>query len=148
MPVQSSVGIKFSIGPAAATNDIAGFDAVAFDFIGEVTDIGAFGKSFDLVTHIPVDTGDTNKFKGANNNGSTTIQFALDDNDAGQIALRVSANSLSANNSFKLEKQDGAIVYFDAKTMSFMNTPGGASSIDAGEALLEITKTIVLKPAP
>ena len=47
-----------------ATYDSTGFTALTFTAIGEITDVGTFGKDYTLVSHNPVGDRKTYKFKG------------------------------------------------------------------------------------
>lgn len=144
---RTSAGTIISIGAAPATYDQAGFDAVSVDEIGEVTDAGEYGKVYNLVTHNPLATRGTQKFKGSYNNGSVTLQIAQDETDAGQIAATAAADS---DDSFtiKVVKQNGAIDYFTAQVMSFTTSIGGVDSIEGGSIQLEIDNDIIKVAAP
>lgn len=147
MASRTSAGTIISIGVAPATYDAAGFNAVAVDPIGEVTDAGEYGKVYNLVTHNPLADRKTVKKKGSYNNGSVTLQIAQDEDDAGQIAALAASDS---DDSFtiKVTKQNGAIDYFTAQVMSFTDAIGGVDSIEGGSIQLEIDNDIVKIAAP
>lgn len=147
MTARTSAGTTISIGAAPATFDTPGYEAVAVDVIGEVTDAGEYGKVFNLVTHNPLGDRKTQKFKGSYNNGSITLQFAQDETDAGQIAARAASDS---DDSFtiKVTKQNGAVDYFTAQVMSFTTSVGSVDSIEGGSIQLEIDQDIVQVAAP
>jgi len=142
MSVRTSAGTIVSIGPAPATLDASGFNAVTVEAIGEVTDAGEYGKVFALVTHNPLATRGTVKKKGSFNNGSITLALALDEADAGQVAART---ALGSDDSFtiKVTKQDGSIDFFTAQVMSFTTSVGSVDSIESGSIMLEIDSEIV-----
>jgi len=148
MSSRTSAGTLIAIGAAPATQDLAGFDAVPdFATIGEITDGGEYGKVFNLVTHNPLATRQTVKKKGSFNNGSTTLQLAIDEDDAGQISATA---ALESDDSFSIRvtKQNGAIDYFTSQVMSFTTSIGGVDSIESGTIQLEIDNNIVPKAAP
>ena len=146
MTVQTSAGTTISIGTAPGTYDIAAFDLLTLDLIGEVTDVGEMGKTYNLVTHNPLASRQTKKFKGSYNNGSVSIQIAIDAADAGQVAA-LAALASDDSYAFGITKQDGAIDYFTAKVMSFTNSVGSVDSIESGTIQIEIDNDILKKAA-
>ena len=147
MSSRTSAGTTISIGPAPSTYDAAGFGAVTYAVIGEVTDAGEYGKVYNLVTHNPLADRKTIKKKGSYNNGSITLQLATDEEDAGQIAA-LAASESDDSYSIKVVKQNGAIDYFTAQVMSFTNNIGGVDNIEGGSIQLEIDNDIVKVAAP
>lgn len=128
MTIETVAGTQISISAGIpATFNEAGYDALTYTLIGEVTDGGSHGRTYNEVTHNPIGTRGTRKFKGSFNEGTKTLQLAIDDDDAGQTLLKAALNS-DADYSFKVEYQGGAIDYFQAKVMSFEKA---ASSVDA-----------------
>lgn len=96
MGVKTSAGSTIAISAATpATFNSAGYGALSFSSIGEVTDLGEFGREFALVTHNPIATRGTQKRKGSFNEGSIDLKLGLDTDDAGQIIAK--AASLSDN---------------------------------------------------
>lgn len=147
MSSRTSAGTTIAIGPAPATYDAAGFGAVSYDIIGEVTDAGEYGKVYNLVTHNPLADRKTIKKKGSYNNGSITLQLAIDEDDAGQIAALAASDS-DDSYSIQVTKQNGAIDYFTAQVMSFTDNIGGVDNIESGSIQLEIDNDIVKVAAP
>jgi len=147
MTARTSAGTIISIGVAPATYDQAGFEAVSFDPIGEVTDAGEYGKVYNLVTHNPLADRGTKKFKGSFNNGSVTLQIAQDETDAGQIAATAASDS-DDSFSIKVTKQNGSVDYFTSQVMSFTTAIGGVDSIEGGSIQLEIDNEIIKVAAP
>jgi hypothetical protein len=106
--------------------------------VGEITDLGEFGREFALVTHNPVGTRGTQKFKGSFNEGTMTLSLGLDTDDAGQIIMK--AASLSDDDySFKVTTQNGDKYFFRAKVMSFKVAVGSVDSITTATCTLEIS---------
>jgi hypothetical protein len=128
--------IKISAG-IPATNDAAGYAALTWTTIGEVTDLGEFGRVYNLVTHNPLATRATVKRKGSYNDGSVAMQLAIDDDDAGQV-LALAALASDANYSFKITLQNGAIKYFQSQVMSFTTNVGSVDQITSAAITLEI----------
>ena len=66
MAVHSSAGSTVAIcATAPATYNEAGYDALVWTLIGEVTDIGDFGREYAKIEHKPVATRATQKLIGA-----------------------------------------------------------------------------------
>jgi hypothetical protein len=106
--------------------------------VGEITDLGEFGREFALVTHNPVGSRGTQKFKGSFNEGTMSLSLGLDTDDAGQIVMK--AASLSDNNfSFMVTTQGGDRYFFQAKVMSFKVAVGSVDSITTATTSLELT---------
>lgn len=142
MAVQTVAGTKIYIkaGQPAAF-DAAGYAALSgWGEIGEITDGGTHGKTFAEVTHSPIGTRMIQKFKGSINIGTKTLNLGIDDDDAGQIVLKAALDS-DADYSFKVEYQDGAIDYFQAKVMSFDKAATSVDSIRSATVNLGLTGT-------
>jgi len=93
-----------------------------------------------LVTHQPVGSRGTRKFKGSFNEGTITLQLGLDTDDAGQVLCK--SASLSDNDySFVVTTQNGDKYYFQAKVMSWKVGVGGVDSITTANCTLELTTT-------
>lgn len=139
MTVRSSAGstIKISAGIPATFNS-AGYAALTLTAIGEVTDLGEFGKTFNLITHNPLGTRGTTKLKGSFNEGSISMQVGLDTDDAGQILAKSAANS-DNDYSFEITTQNGDKYYFQAKVMSFMTSIGSVDQVTGATIQLELT---------
>lgn len=140
MTAMTSAGTTLGISASApATFSEAGFEILVYTEIGEITDIsGDIGRSYNLVTHNPLATRGTKKFKGAFNSGSVTLQLAIDRADAGQILAKAALLS-DADYSFQITFQDGTVTYFRGKVMSFPVNPGSVDSITSGTITIEIT---------
>jgi hypothetical protein len=144
MTVYTSAGTTLTISAdAPATFDASGYNAVFTAspgpaVVGEITDLGEFGREFALVTHMPVGSRGTQKFKGSFNEGTMALSLGLDTDDAGQILMK--AASLSDDNySFLVTTQNGDKYYFQAKVMSWKVNVAGVDSITTATANLEIT---------
>jgi hypothetical protein len=106
--------------------------------VGEITDLGEFGREFALVTHSPVGTRGTQKFKGSFNEGTMTLSLGLDTDNAGQIVMKTAALS-DADYSFMVTTQNGDRYFFRAKVMSFKVAVGSVDSMTTATCSLEIT---------
>lgn len=140
---QSVVGTRFYVcATLPATYNQAGYEALSWTEIGEVTDGGSFGKTWQVTNHNPIATGETFKFKTTSDNGDVTLQMARIPSDAGQTILRA-ANNSTASYAIKCTIQDGTDMYFAAKVTSYTTEVGSGASILAASVGLAITTDIV-----
>lgn len=141
MTVFTSAGTTLGVSAASpATFNETGYEALTFTAVGEITDLGEFGREYALVTHNPLGSRGTVKFKGSFNEGQISLQLGLNTEDAGQILLKAAANS-DNNYSFAVETQAGDFYYFQAQVMSFKVGVGSVDSITTATVMLEITTT-------
>jgi hypothetical protein len=141
MTVATSAGavLKISAGTPATFN-VAGYEALTWTTVGEVTDLGEFGREYALVTHNPVGSRGTRKYKGSFNEGAMTLQLGLDTDDAGQILAKAASLS-DADYSISVTTQNGDVYYMQAKVMSWKVGVGSVDSITTATCVLEITTT-------
>jgi len=142
----AGTSISISLDPPA-TYDEAGFSALTFTEIGEVTDLGEFGREYNLVTHNPLSTRRTVKRKGSYNDGAVTMQMARVKTDAGQLVLQTGLDT-DDSISVEVEYQDGSIDYFSAQVMSYTSNVGSVDQITAASVTLEIDNDIIPVDAP
>lgn len=142
MTVHTTAGTTLRISATApATFDVAGYETAfttGAKLVGEITDLGEFGREYALVTHSPIDTRGTQKFKGSFNEGSMALQLGLDQEDEGQILMQTALND-DADYSFEITLQGGDVAYFQAKVMTFKVGAGGGDSITSASCTLELT---------
>jgi len=139
--VATSAGSTFSVvaaGAPPATFNTAGYAALTWVPVGEITDLGEFGREFALVTHSPVGSRGTQKFKGSFNEGTLALQLGLQSDDAGQIIMKAAVNS-DLSFSFRVVTQNGDAYYFQAQTMSFKVGVGSVDQITTASVSLELT---------
>lgn len=140
MTVKSSAGSTIHINASQpATYDAAGYNALTWTVpIGEVTNLGEFGRMYNLLKHNPLATRATVKKKGSYDEGQIAMQVGLDTDDAGQILAKAAA--LSDNDySFKITTQNGDKYYFQAQVMGFRPNIGSVDSITQAAITLELT---------
>ncbi len=129
-----------------ATYDAAGFGALSYTTVAEITDLGSgLGKKYDLVTHSPVGDRKKYKFRGGYDNGTLAVKMASATStatDAGQTLLIAASNS-DADYSFKITVQDGSDYFFTAKTMNFTTDFGTLNNILMAAAELQVNSDIV-----
>ena len=143
MAIHSGAGTVINIATTSGvpTLDLTGFQAKTYVAVGEVTNIGDFGKVFALITHKPIGTRYTKKLKGSYDNGKMQLAMAADNTDAGQIVIATAAGS-DLSYAYKVVEQDGTVTYFTAQCMTFVKKISGVDSIVAMDAMLEIDSNL------
>jgi hypothetical protein len=137
--VKTSAGTTLAVSAAApATFDGTGYAALTFTPVGEITDLGEFGREYAEVKHNPVGSRGTQKKKGSFDEGNMALKLGLDTDDAGQILLK-SASLSDANHSFKVTTQNGDVYYFQAQVMNFKVGVGSVDSITSASVNLSLT---------
>lgn len=147
MTVRTSAGSTLRISQIApSTFDAAGYSSVfplaptaSSPQVGEITSMGEFGREYALVTHQAIDRADTQKFKASFNEGSISLELALDEDDAGQELLKTAAYSY--DDFYFQVTNGGETFWFPAKVMSFKVNVGSVDQITAASVMLEITST-------
>ena len=137
--VETTISVSASL---PATYDAAGYGALTFTAVGQVTDWTAGGQVYNVVTSNPIAQRSTDKYKGTFNNGADSITVNRDDDDAGQIII-LAALTDDADYAFEVTYQDSTIDYFTGKVVSFDTVAGGADSIVQKTIQLERTRSTV-----
>jgi len=140
----SGTGSAPTAAPAglATTYDAATFGGASYIAIGELTDLGSFGKKYNLVSFNPLGDRKTVKRKGSYNNG--TLQLKLGDSilDNGQIAIKA-ASDQDVSYAFKVVTQSGTTYYFTAQVMGWTLEVGSVDQITGLSVDVEIDNDIV-----
>ena len=146
--VFTSAGTTLGISAnAPATYDETGFSALTFTDIGEITDMGEYGREYALVTHNPLGDRRTVKRKGSYNDGALTMSLGRVPSDAGQVLLLAALDS-DDSYSFEVTLQDGTIQYFSGQVMSYTTNVGSVDQITGASVTVEIDGDIVEVAAP
>lgn len=146
MTFSTVAGTTISISAAApATQTAAGFAALTWTPIGEITDVGGvLGRNYNTATHAPVGSAQQTEKKGSYKLGNADFTCGWDEADAGQILVSAAA-VVNTIYSFKVVKQGGAIRYFTAQVMSFVENLGTVDNVVQGKfTLLRQTDTIIV----
>lgn len=151
MSKQTSTGVSIAcVQGRPATLDKAGYEALTYTNIGEVTNIPDFGATIQVVESNPLATGITEKFVGFANNGSVALEADYDDEDAGQSlatdAVDTGHASFGQEFSFELTYSSGAKRYWVGRFFSATEVPGSANSMVTTTMNVEIN-TPILKVA-
>lgn len=139
MTVKSSAGSTLAIcASQPSTYDASGYNALTWTSVGEVTNIGEFGRMYELLKHNAIAVRSTVKKKGTYDEGQLALQLGLDTDDAGQILMKAAAAS-DNDYSIRVVTQNGDKYYMQAQVMSFKPNVGGPNQITGASAALEIT---------
>lgn len=126
------------VSTAPATFDAAGYGALTFVNIGNISDGGEHGRVYAEVTFNPIDTRGTRKYKGSFNEGNKTLQLAYDQADAGMVVLKTALLD-DADYSFEVAYPDGTFNYFQAKVMSLSKSANSVDDMRMATVELSIT---------
>ena len=146
MSVITSTGTEFAVVAAVpATASEAAYEALAWDVVGEVTDLPEYGVDVTVVNHEPLATGITEKLKGFKNYGSLTVGLGRDVLDAGQSVLQEGADGATefTEHSFRTTFSDGSVHYYMGKIFSYTTNPGSANSVVASSVKIEINSKVL-----
>ena len=139
----TSAGTKLYISATApATYNQAGFAALTFTEIGEIVNMGDFGRTYNIVNHVNLGSRKTVKLKGSYNEGNLDLQLARAPGNSGQ-ALIVTASTSDNSYSFKVVLQDGTIMYFSGQVASYSTNVGSSDQIVGAKANIEINNDII-----
>jgi len=109
-----------------ATHDQAGFEALTWTLVNEVTEVGEYGRDYDTIEHAPINTRIIETIKGNYKEGGLPLSFASVPADAGQAVL-LTASEADNDISVKIVRTDGQTDYNIGKVFSFKpNIAGGA----------------------
>lgn len=139
----TSAGTKLFIALAAPTAQTGtAYALLSWEEVGEVDDLGEFGKEFSVIKRTPLASRRVRKLKGSSDAGMLPVKLARCPGDAGQADC-ITARDDDAPASFKIELSDGTKMYFEALVMSFKTGIGGAESFTSASIGLEIDTDVV-----
>lgn len=147
MAVTTAAGTVISISPEGpATYDSTGYAGSGMNWvvIGEITDAGVHGRKYAEITHKPIGSRGVQKFKGSFDEGTKTIQMAMDRTDAGQVIAKAASLS-DSDYSFKVQyppapgQTIGPVDYFRAKVMTLETSAPNVDSLVNATMQLSLT---------
>jgi len=143
--VDITLGTTVSVSAAQpATENQAGYEALSWIVVGEVTNIGEAGGTAEIPTFTPVASGVVHKRKGSRNYGTQSLELAKDSTDVGQIALQSGFDGANAAVIHSVRLNDGTEVsYFQGLVGSFTTVRGDANTIISHNVNLERTSAQV-----
>ncbi len=138
----TTIGLTDTAPSTYDDNETDGFPSLTFTNIGEVSDLGEFGREYSEVTFNPIGDRRTVKRKGSYNDGNISMTVARVPSDAGQTLLQ---DALDSDDSYYFEVvlQDGTTLYFAAQVMSYTTNVGGVDQITSASVTIGITDDII-----
>ena len=149
MTVATNAGNKFYVSTTAtapASYDAAGYAALTYAEVGEITDLGTLASEYAITEHNPIGDRNLQKLKGTRDNGSQDLTLGFDSVDAGQIVMQ-SALLSDSNYHFKILLKSGDIIYYSGLVTSFSYVFGAADDVVGAESSIAINKTRVYEAA-
>jgi hypothetical protein len=137
----TSAGTTVFIGAAPATYDAPGMAAVSFTQIAEVVSLGSFGKKYNVVKHLPIDSRQTIKRKGSFDSGSLAVKVAHT-SDSGQALLQAASNS-DLTNAFKIVLPTGKIEYFTGVVTEYLLDVSSVDTILGASFIIELDGNVI-----
>ncbi|MCK0531773.1 hypothetical protein [Sphingobium agri] len=140
MTVHTSAGTVLGLSAAApATYDKAGYEALTFTSVGEVSDLGEIpSRIYELVRWNAIAERGARKSKGGYDLGSQTITVGIDPDDAGQTLVDTLTNSDSPG-SVKIGHPDLGTIYARALVMGGPKNYGDVNTVATRQITLEYT---------
>ena len=132
MAKQTSLGTGYAISAAEpATYDSAGFLALTWTEVPDVTNIGDFGPTFEDVTDTPLVSGITEHRKGGADYGEFAPAMTYDAADAGQSLFIAGVDGANRDvvYSHRVTLQDGTIFYVTGQIFAAPLSVADASSM-------------------
>src|SRR6056297_51925 len=124
----TTIGITSTAPGTYDDNTSDGLPTLTYTEIGEVSDLGEFGREYNEVTFNSLGDRRTVKRKGSYNDGSVSMTVARVPGDAGQTLLTQGLDS-DDSYSFEVVLQDGTTLYFEAQIMSYTTNVGTVDQI-------------------
>lgn len=149
--VFTSAGTQYAVSAAPpATYDQVGFEALTFTDVAEVTDMGEYGPTYEVVTHNPLSTRRTVKRKGTVNDGAMTLQLGRDPSDAGQALMIAGVDGANRDvvYSHKVTLQDGTVQYFTGQIYGYTTNISSINTITSASTTVELDNEIIEVAAP
>ena len=136
MAVNTASGCQLYVGTTTEADSLSEFEADTYTLIGEITNMGEFGRQYALITHSSLDDRNVRKFKGQRDDGTMALIVGSDAQDAGQAILFDALDDDQDYNFKVIENDDsdtsgaeGTTSYFRGKIMSARKVIGDASNV-------------------
>lgn len=141
MGIQTNAGASIAVcANLPATHNAAGFNALSFAEVGEITNLPEFGRAYALVTHKPIKTRATQKRKGSYDEGQLPLELALDEDDTGQ-QIMIAASESDAVHAFRVTMQNGDKYFMLGMVMSWKVGGGDVDAVTAASSTVELTSS-------
>lgn len=137
--------VSVSAGVPATYNQV-GFEALTYTPVGEVSNLGDRGRTYEDVSYNTLGERGTVHLKGTYDEPETTFEMISDRSDAGQVIMNAASKS-DADYAFKVQYQNGEIDYFQAKVFSFVTVGGEANTVRSVSANIRVDRQGVIEVA-
>lgn len=139
MSIQTNAGASFAVcATLPATHNAAGFNALPFAEVGELTNLPEFGRKYALITHKPIKTRATQKRKGSYDEGQLPLELALDEDDAGQQIMMAASESDEVH-AFRVTMQNGDKYFMLGMVMDWTIGGGDVDQVTSAKSTVELT---------
>lgn len=137
--------VSVSAGVPATYNQI-GFEALAYTQVGEVSNLGDRGRTYEDVSYNTLGERGTVHLKGTYDEPETTFEMISARVDSGQVIMKAASQS-DANYAFKVQYQNGEVDYFQAKVFGFVTVGGEANTVRTVSANIRVDRQGVVEVA-
>ena len=139
----TNIGTVVSASAAAlATFDQAGYGALTWTEIGGVASVGATGPVYEVLNHVDLKDGVTQKAHGALNYGDPELQYRVIEADAGQGIIETALDARTTI-SIKILRASGVTEYMRAIVTSAPTSEATSSAVYMKSGSLGVTSAIV-----
>lgn len=136
--VGTTAGTTVSVKAGApATYDAAGYGALAYTVVGELTDAGGTDAKNNIVASRVLAYAGNQKFYAGFDNGKLSLQMRTDTDDAGQVIVKA-AFVAGSKLAIKISLPNGDVSYCYALVESFNPSYGDAEKIISSTATFDI----------
>lgn len=137
--------VSISAGVPASYNQ-AGFEALTYTEVGEITTLGDRGRTYEDVSYNTLGERGTVHLKGSFDEPETPFEMVAARADAGQIIMKAAAAS-DNEYAFKVEYNNGDIDYFQGTVFSFVTGGGDSNSIRTLTSNIRVSRQGVIDVA-
>lgn len=143
MTIMTSAGSKLFLSAVLPGSQTTGsYASLTWVEVGEITDMGEVGKTYNVVSYTALGTRQTKKIKGSYNNGTMALKLGRDTTDAGQTLMRVGLDSDIAY-AVKITLQNSTTLYFEAQITEYKTHIGSVDQITEAMSNLELVTDIL-----
>ena len=147
MPFQTAAGATLGVSAALpATYDQLGYAALTYTNVGEVVNLGTFGREYNTVTFLPLAERGASKVKGSFDNGRFEPQIALDLADAGQVIMAAALTS-DNNYAFEIDLTSGDTFYLTGLVNKFAPMINTVDDVVMRETIIDVSREAIVEDA-
>lgn len=113
----TTLGISATLPTTFDSDAVTGYPASTFTLVGEIVDVGAIAKTFNVVSHQSVTRAYPIKEKDTYDIGDVAINVATVAADAGQVIIDAALDSANSY-AFAVTSPSGVVSYVTGKVLS------------------------------